>query len=154
MTTASDAYGVIRSVIEANVPNDQNGRPIDLRFYGDQAPLLPSIPQPFAFILFDASRASVIEVGGGRGANRHRNPGIAAIYLFVPQDWTLKVATDLAESIATLFRSYRQNGVSCESATVYPGGLGSQMKPPGTDSEVDNYMWACCEIEFYFDLTG
>jgi hypothetical protein len=45
------------------------------------------------------------------------------------------VATDLAESVAQVFRSYRDTDVSCFEATVFPGGLGSDIARQACDSK-------------------
>lgn len=154
MTTASDAHAFIRSRMEANIPNDPNGTPVTLRWRGEVGDPLPDSPSPFAFTLFDATISGVIEIGGGRGRNRHRQPSSAEVYIFVPNGWGLKPATDLAETIAALFRSINQSGVTVESATVYPGGPGSELSIPGLPSESDNYMWSAVGIEFHYDLIG
>jgi hypothetical protein len=154
MTTASEAHSFIRGRIESNVPNDKDGVSITLRWRGELGNPLPDTPSTFAFTFFDASLSGVIENGGGRGNLRHRNPGRAEVYIFVPNDWGLKPATDLAEAFATLFRAVNQSGVVVEAATVYPGGPGSELSIPGLPSDVENYIWSACEIDFYFDLIG
>lgn len=176
MTTASEAYDVIRAVMEANVPLDPRipdeidfgalpwgelpwtGRPphapLVYRWFGEFGPPLPDQPAPFVYTVFTAQRSDVIEIGGGRGANRHRNPAEADILVFVPNGWGQRVATDFAEHFAGLFRAYRDNGVTVDSATVYPGGPGSEIAVPGMDNEAGNYFWAGCGVTFYYDLTG
>ena len=156
MTTSSAAYAVLRSLLEANIPaNPETGGPaISLRWRGEDGGPLPDVPAPFFFTMFDASRSGVIEVGGGRGANRHRNPSSADVFIFVPNGWGLAPPTTLAESVATIFRPINQSGVVVESATVYPGGPGSELSIPDMPSEVGNYMWSAVGIEFYFDLIG
>lgn len=157
MTTASEACGVIRTVLEATPPQDGarfGAAPIALFWYGDPDQTLPEFPTPFAFTMFEAERSGVIEIGGGRGANRHRNPALATVYVCTPKDTGQQRATDIAEGVATLFRSYKDNGITCDSATVYPAVDGTRLNPPGSDSDVGNYMVAACEIEFYFDLIG
>lgn len=105
-------------------------------------------------MFFNAARSSTIENGRGRGHNRHRNQGIMVAYVFIPQGWTLKIATDAAEAIATLYRPLNQSGVIVDTATVFPGGEGSQVRPPGVESDVANYLWAACEVEFHHDQLG
>ncbi|MEH2476245.1 hypothetical protein V1281_002586 [Nitrobacteraceae bacterium AZCC 2161] len=154
MTTASEAYATVRAVIEAAAPLDPNsGAKIPLRWRGEDNPPLPDLPAPFAFTLFGASRSSTIENGGGRGANRHRNFGVAEIFVFIPKDWGERYGTDFAEAFASALRPYRDNGVTCEDATVYPGGDGAQISVPGL-TEPGNYFWSACEANFYFDLIG
>lgn len=156
MTTLTGACRSIRTVMEANVPdNPETGGPsIVYRWKDEDGPPLPDTPAPFVYTVFTALRSDAIEIGGGRGANRHRNPGEANIFVFVPRTWSQPYATDLAEHFAKLFRSYRANGVTVDSATVYPGGQGSEIAVPGMDNEANNYIWAGCGLSFYFDLTG
>ncbi|WP_445488596.1 hypothetical protein [Rhodopseudomonas sp. RCAM05734] len=154
MPTASEANATIRAVIEGAAPLDPNsGEAIPLRWRGEDNPPLPDRPAPFAFTLFGARRSGVIETGGGRGANRHRNHGVAEIFVFVPKDWGERYGTDFAEAFAAALRPYRANGVSCEDATVYPGGDGAEIAVPGL-AEPGNYFWSACEVNFYFDLIG
>lgn len=158
MTTPSQAYAAFRAVIENATITDgaQFGSgPVAMLWYGDPNQVIPDFPQPFAFTIFDAAtRASVIEIGGGRGANRHRNPSIASVFVCTAKDSGQQRSTDIAEQIAALFRPYNANGIICESATVYPTVDGTALKPPGSNSDVGNYMVAACEVEFYFDLIG
>lgn len=155
MTTVTEACAVIRAVMEANIPaNPDGGAPIPYRWRGEPAPPLPDTPSPFVYTIFAAGRSSTIEIGGGRGSNRHRNPGEVDIFVFIPSDWGEKYGTDIAEHFAALFRSYRDNGVTVEDATVYPGGPGSDIAVPGMDNEASNYIWCGCGVSFYFDLTG
>lgn len=156
MTTATEAFDAIRAVMEANVPaNPKAGGPaIAYRWQGETSPPLPDTPSPFIYTVFAALRSDTIEIGGGRGANRHRNPAEADVFIFVPNGWGQKYGTDLAEHFASLFRSYRANGVTVDSATVYPGGPGSEIAVPGLDNEAGNYFWAGCGVRFHFDLTG
>ncbi len=155
MTTSSDAHSFIRARMESNVPTcPPDGVPLKLRWRGEDGGPLPDNPSAFAFTIFDAAMSSVIETGGGRGRNRHRNPASAEVFIFVPNGWGLKPATDLAETIAALFRSVNESGVFVDSATVYPGGPGSELSIPGLPSEVENYMWSAVGIEYRFDLSG
>ena len=140
--------------MEANTPNGPDGVPLVLRWRGEDGGPLPDTPSAFAFTIFDATVSSVIEIGGGRGRNRHRQPSSAEVYIFVPNGWGLKPATDFAEAIAALFRSINQSGVTVESATVYPGGPGTELSVPGLPSDVENYIWSAVAIEFHYDLIG
>jgi hypothetical protein len=155
MTTASEAIAAIRAAIEANVPvHPVTNAALPLGWLGEAALVLPNEPSPFVYTVFDAAPSDVIEIGGGRGANRHRNFGAAQILIFVPVGWGLQYATDYAEGFAAVFRSYRQDGVTSDRVTVYPGGAGSALSVPGLSSEVANYFWSACDVEFYHDLIG
>ncbi len=150
MTTASAAYAVIRSLIEANKPASVTA----LRWQNEDGDPLPDLPAPFLYTEFVTEPSSLVSFGGGKGANRYRNPARIECFAFVPRGEGLQVATDLAEQIATLFRSYRDADISCFDATVYPGGDGANLKPPGLSSEVNNYFWAAAEVSLFFDQIG
>lgn len=156
MTTASQAYDVLRARLLANKPAGLSAlrwQNEDADSNGDEA--LPNEPAPFAFVELVAERAGPpVSYGGGAGANRYRNPARLVIYVFVPAGAGLTLATDLAEACATLFRSYRDADVSCFDATVHPGGTGAEITPPGLSSEVGNYFYAVAEIALFFDLIG
>lgn len=159
MTTATAAFNVIKARLEANVPNDSKGTPVFFRWQNEDEDslgrkALPDAPRPFIYTEFLADPAAIASFGGGRGANRYRHPARIDCYIFVPRGWGLAEATTIAETVAALFRSYRDSDISCFEATVYPGGSGADLKPPGLDSEVDNYFWSSAEISLFFDLTG
>lgn len=153
MTTATGAYNVIRARLEANVPTS-NGSPVVLRWQGETGSPLPGPPEPFVYVEFITDPGAIAGFGGGRGSNLYRNPGRIDAFCFVPRDWGLAYATDLGEAVATLFRSYRDDSISCFEASVIPLGAGSSIKPPGLDSEVDNYYAAVTEVSLHFDQTG
>jgi hypothetical protein len=150
MTTASTAFAVIKSRIEANKPTGISV----LRWQNEDGDALPDVPAAFLYTEFLADPAALISFGGGRGNNRYRNPARITAYVFVPRGEGLTSALDLAEQVAALFRSYRDSDISCLDATVYPGGDGANLKPPGLSSEVDNYFWASVEVSLFFDLIG
>ena len=157
MTTASQAFAVIRSVIEGDPPEDGatwGSAAVQLLWYGDPNQIIPDFPAPFGFTLFEAGVSGVIERGGGSGQLRHRNPAAAEFFVCTPKDSGQQRGTDIAEQVAALFRSYNESGVTVENATVYPSVDGSQLKPPGADTDVGNYLVAACGIEFRFDLIG
>lgn len=146
MTTASQAYSVIRTTLEA-------GTPITLHFQ-NEINELPDIPEPFAYVEFTADPASVVSFGGGRGANRYRNPASVTIYVFTPNGEGLSVALGHAETLAALLRSYRDANISCFDASVLPGGNGEELKPIGFRSEVGNYDYAIAEVSLFYDQIG
>ncbi|WP_445490199.1 hypothetical protein [Rhodopseudomonas sp. RCAM05734] len=155
MTTASEAIAAIRGMIEGSLPvHPTTSVALPVSWQGEDAFVLPDQRAPFVYVLFDTVKSSTIEIGGGRGANRHRNPGSATILVFVPLGWGLQYGTDYAEHFAALFRSYRANGITCDAVTVYPGGPGSQIAVPGIENEATGYFWSGCEVEFTFDLIG
>ncbi len=115
---------------------------------------LPDTPTAFVYSEFITDSGELVSYGGGRGANRYRNRAHLDIYIFVPRGWGMTYATDYAEQAAALFRSYRDDDVSCFGASVYPGGDGAELQPPGMRSEVTNYYYAAACVELWFDLIG
>jgi hypothetical protein len=152
-TTASQATAALRALFEANTPSG-----LTLRWPNEDHASLPDTPAAFAHTEFWIDRASprhgVTAFGGGRGRNLYRNTAQMIVFIFVPRGQGLAAATDLAESVAQIFRSHRDSTVSCFGATVIPGASGAAIKPPGLDSEVENYFYAVCEVNFSFDLIG
>jgi hypothetical protein len=153
MTTAKEAYAALRTILEA-----EPGLP-PLRWQNDDedstgAVNLPATPAPFLYTVFDTRPAELVAFGGGRYANVYRNPALLEVFVFIPKGWGLSYALDYAETAASLFRSYRDDAVSCFAASVYPGGDGATLKPPGLPSEVSNYFWSVAEVDLYFDQRG
>lgn len=132
---------------------------IPLRWYGEDADSegnvpLPDTPAPFAYADVDSDPGEIIAYGGGQGANLYLNPIRVELFVFVPSGVGLPVALGYAETAAALFRSYRDAHISVASATVRPGGDGSQLRPPGLASEVDNYIFAAVEVDLHFYQIG
>lgn len=150
MTTMSDAHAAIKTRIEANKPAAVTA----LRWQNEDGDALPNTPAPFLYIEIDSDGQSLVAFGGGIGANLWRNQARVDCYAFVPRGEGLKEATDLAETMAALFRGYRDGDLQCFDASVYPLGAGTNIKPPGLSSEVDNYYVAVAEIALHFDQLG
>lgn len=159
MTTASAARQAVRTRLEGGSIVDGASAAVPLRWQNEEADSagnvnLPDQPAPFVYCEFLTERADLVSFGGGAGSNRYRNPARLDAYVFVPKGEGLDEAELIAEQIATLFRSHRDATISCFDATVYPGGDGAELKPPGLQSEVGNYFWACCEVRLFFDQIG
>lgn len=153
--TVSQAIATVRGLIEANVPvHPDTNVSLPVSWQGEDPVQLPDTPSPFIFVVFETTNSSVIENGGGRGANRHRTPFEVSILIFVPLGWGLQYGTDYAEGFAGVFRPYNLNGVTCDAVTVYPGGPGSEIAVPGIDNEASSYFWSGCGVEGYLDLIG
>ncbi len=153
MTTTSEAFNVLKGVLKG----DSTLPPIRWQNEDEDSQgnvRLPDIPAPFLYAEFLTEPSVLASFGGGRYRNRYRTPGRLEIYVFVPKGWGLVPATDYAEQAASLLRSYRDDIVSCSTATVYPGGDGAALKPPGLPSEVSNYFWSVAEVDLFFDLIG
>jgi hypothetical protein len=149
MTTVSGAFDVIKARLTAGKPEG-----LIALFWQNEDSVLPDTPTAFVYSEFITDPALLASFGGGRGRNRYRNPGRIDCYVFVPRGEGLTVGSDLAEAVAALFRSYRDDVISCFEATVYPLGNGSDIKPPGLVSEVNNYYCVLVEVSLFFDLIG
>lgn len=159
MTTATGARQAVRARLLAASITDALGNNVPLRWQNEKVDSLgneelPSDPSPFVYVEFLTERADLVSFGAGRGANRYRTPARVDAYVFVPMGHGLDEAEQIAEQIAALFRSYRDADISCFDATVYPGGDGASLKPPGLSSEVGNYFYAVTEISLFFDQIG
>jgi len=165
MTTATATRQLLRArIANGSIVNSANA-PVPLRWQNEDvdstgSSVLADPPAPFVFTEFTTGNGSIVSFGGGAGGNRFRTPFDLAAYVFVPKnDFTqtrdgLQQAEAIAEQIATLFRSYRSGDVSCFDVSVQPGGDGATLKPPGIDSEVGNYFYACAYVAGSFDQIG
>ncbi|MEO3386007.1 hypothetical protein [Mesorhizobium sp. CAU 1741] len=153
MTTTTQARQAVRARIEGGNVAFQ-GSPVPLRWQNEDGGPLPETPAPFVYTAFLVEGGMIAGYGGGRGANLHRNSAIVESYVFVPKSWGLDDAEAIAEQIAALLRSHRDEHISCFEATVIPGGDGAMLTPPGLTSEVGQYFWAACEVSLHFDQTG
>lgn len=120
-------------------------------FWQDEENELPDDPASFLYFELETDRGDVIEIGGGRGANRHRHWGEFNGYLFVPRGKGLPYMLGLAEPIAAVFRSFRGGGVSCSAATVHPVAEGESLVPPGVRSAAGRYSCVMINIPLYYD---
>lgn len=153
MTTATQARQIVRLRMEAgNITF--NSQPVALRWQNEDGEPLPGQPEPFIYSAFHVDRAGIAGFGGGRGQNLYRNPASLECFVFVPKGWGLDAAEAIAEQVAVLFRSYRNEHISCFDATVSPGGDGAELTPPGMRSEAGQYFWASCEVSLHFDQIG
>ncbi len=123
---------------------------------GDDAPILPDTPAPFAFVVWDnhGSGGSPIAFGGGQGNNLYRNSALVTAYVFSPSGEGASVVMGYAESFAARLRSYRDANISCFSADVELIGPGSSISVSGLNNEVNNYQCAVAEISLMFDQIG
>lgn len=153
MTTITQARQAVRSRMETGGVVHA-GAPVPLRWQNEDGGPLPDTPSPFVFTEFQTERGRLAGFGAGRGDGLYRNPARIESYVFVPKGWGLDAAEAIAEQIATLFRSYRDDHISCFDASVYPGGDGAALTPPGLSSPAGNYFWAACEVSLHFDQIG
>jgi hypothetical protein len=120
----------------------------------DAKPTLANDPAPFVFLMIEVDPGRFVAFGGGRGANLQRNSGELLGYVFVPRDWGLEQHASYGEHVASAFRSYRDDHVSCFAASVQPAVDGSNLKPDGLSSEVENYACIVVAVRFHYDLVG
>lgn len=146
MTTATQAFEAIKTRL---------GTITSIPFiYQNEDAVLPDTPAAFGYVEFLTDRALIASFGGGRGSNLYRNPAELVIYIFVPRGEGLQSATDKAETVAAVFRSYRDNAISCFGASVLPGGDGAILTPPGLSSPANKYWWAAVSVDLHFDQVG
>lgn len=160
MSTAQQARQAIRTRLQS-AGLTVNGQPLPLRFQNEEADSLGSVPlpaepSPFAYVEFVAERPFVASYGGGRGSNRYRNPARIEGYVFVRKGDGLDVAEQIAEQIAALFRSHRDEVVSCFEAGVFAGGDASVLQPRNISNAIDlnAYFYAAFEVSLFFDQIG
>lgn len=122
--------------------------------FQDEENVLPDTPAEFVYFELVTDRGGFLEVGGGRGANRHRSYGEFHAYVFIPRGKGLESGLATAEGVAAVFRSFRNADVSCVGATVHPSAGGEALVPRGIESAADNYTCIVVSVPLYFDQTG
>lgn len=147
MTTIADAFNALK----ARAVSVLTGQTL---LFPDAANVLPDTPATFIYFEMITEGGEFIEIGGGRGANRHRTAAELHAYVFVPRGQGLAVALAAAEPVAAAFRSFRGSGVSCNGATIHPAGEGAQLVPPGGSPVAGNYSAVVVAIPFTFDQVG
>lgn len=120
----------------------------------DAKPTLPDEPAPFAFFRLEMDRAQFVSIGGGRGNNLQRGEGELQGYVFIPRDWGLEQEAAYGEHVAAAFRSFRDAHVSCGAVTPLPAVPGSDLMPPGLESEVENYVCIVAPVPIFYDQIG
>lgn len=148
MATLDQAMAAVRARL------DSAGFAFPLYYHGDDPPILPDTPTPFAFEVFDNEGSTLVAFGGGRGNNTYRNRARVTVYVFSPIGYGAEAASSLAEPVAAQLRSYRDETISCFRSDVVFNGPGSMLSVPGLSNEVNNYAAAITETELVFDQTG
>lgn len=163
MATAQSARQAIRTRLDAAGLTSDGSTPLPLRFPNEEADSLGDVtlsdtPSPFAYIEFvnQGSRSGPVSFGGGVGQNTYRNQGRIEGYVFVPKGEGIDRAETIAETIASLFRSYRDATISCFDASVFAGGDASALQPAGGSNAVQlgAYFYAAFEVNLFFDQIG
>ncbi len=109
---------------------------------------------PFVFILYESFPAVYAAFGGGRGGNEQHTEGELTCLVFVPRDWGLEQHALLGEHVASAFRSFRDDHVSCGAVTPQPAVDGSNLKPDGLASEVENFGCTVVSVPFWYRQIG
>lgn len=148
MTTVSEAFAAVR----ARINSGSYSYPV--YYHGDDPPILPDTPSPFAFVVFNSEGSSLVAYGGGRGKNLYRNRARVEAFVFSPFAIGMEAITAAAEPIAAQLRSFRDDNISCFEADPIPVGQGSSLAVPGLVSEVSNYQCAIVEAVLTFDQIG
>jgi len=138
MTTAAQAQAAIRTRLEAQF----TAIPLN---WPNETFIVPDTPAAFAHIEFLTDPAFVAGFGGGRFANLWRQTGRIEAHVLVPVASGLATALAHAESIAAVFRSYRDADLSCFAAWVEPGTR---------SGENGNYWTAHAIVDLHFDAIG
>jgi hypothetical protein len=148
MATFEQAFAAVRARLDAG------GFSFALYYHGDDPPILPDTPAPFAFVVFNNEGSTLAGYGGGRGNNLYRNRARVEAYVFSPFGYGAEAASALAEPVAASLRSYRDQTISCFESDVVFNGPGSSLSVPGLSPEVNNYAAAIVECNLIFDQTG
>ena len=148
--TAGEAIAAVRTRLAGGSYS------FSLYWHGDDPPILPDTPTAFAYLVFNNQGSRLVSFGGGAGNNRYRNRAMLEAFVFAPMNGADGMASlmTLAEGIAARLRSYRDATISCYGADVIPVGPGSNISPPGMQSEVSNYLCAVAEVHIEFDQIG
>lgn len=146
-TTPAGAF----AAIQARAISQITGLPM---YWQNEKTTLPDDPTPFVYFEWITDRAEMAGFGGGRSANLYRNAGELVGYVFIPNDWGLAEGLTRAETVASAFRSYRSDAISCFGASVEPLGRGADMIPPGLSSAVGNYSVVMVLCEMHYDQIG
>jgi hypothetical protein len=148
MPSFDQAFAAVRALL------DGGGFSFPLYYHGDDPPILPDTPAPFAFVVFNNEGSTIAGYGGGRGQNLYRNRARVEAYVFSPFGYGAEAASSLAEPVAAQLRSHRDDVISCFESDVVFSGPGSALSVPGLSTEVNNYAAAIVECNLFFDQTG
>ena len=146
MTTIAAAWGVLRSRAESSISLPM--------YWPNESIRLPDTPTAFVYFEIDPQLAFVAGFGGGRGANLYRNQADLNAFVFVPVEEGIELAMTYGETVAAVFRSFRDANVSCFEASVHPIGRGAELTPPGLSAIAGNYFCAVVIVAMHFDQVG
>lgn len=140
MTTTATVHAAIKSRLAAQLPA------VTFRYQNETTPL-PATPATYVFIELNVLKQNLVGWGGGRFANLYRSDAFILALVLVPISTAgVDAGLQLAEQVATVFRSYRDADISCVDATV---------RPEAGRTEEGNYtMVASVEVTLTFDQIG
>lgn len=127
---------------------------LPVRWDKDTREPLPDEPAPFVFFTIETDGGRYAAFGGGRGANEQHVDGELVGLVHIPRDWGLEEHATYGEHVAAAFRSYRGEHVSCGAVAPQPAIDGSNLKPPGMESEVENYACVLVAVPFFYRQIG
>jgi hypothetical protein len=113
MATLAQAKAAVRARFDAGFTA------IPVRYQREDT-ILPDQPEPFVFVEFDLDPPEYAGFGNGRGGNLQRVTGEILAHVLVPVGWGDADADGWGEQIAALFRSYRDDTISCFAAEPLP----------------------------------
>lgn len=94
------------------------------------------------YIAFHALEGEAFRVGGTGRTSTYRHPGIVRIQIFTPLNTGDGLSREIADTLATIFRKFDQEGVRC---------LAPYYSTVGRDAG----MWlATMTVPFQYDLTA
>ncbi len=123
-------------------------------FWTKENNVLPDPPKPFVFFELEVERQRIVSVGGGRGANLYRCPCELLGWLAVGRGRGAEYGAGLAESIAAVFRSFRDGDVSCGAATPRPVTGVTETAAGSMRASAGNYDWYLITVRLHFDQIG
>lgn len=147
MTTITEAFAAIKARAIATVSGPALA-------WQDEDNLLPDAPADIVYFEMVTEGGGFLEMGGGRGSNRHRHRAELMAYVLFPRGKGLAYGLSVAEPVAAAFRSWRASGVSFQGATVHPSGEEEPLVPPGVASAAGNYACVTVVAPFTFDQTA
>lgn len=116
--------------------------------------VLPDPPKPFVFFELEVARQRIASLGGGRGANLYRYPCELLGWLAIGRGRSAEHGASVAESIAAVFRSFRDGDVSCGDATPRPVTEVTEMAAGSMRASAGNYDWYLITVRLHFDQIG
>jgi|SRR6516162_387140 hypothetical protein len=148
----SVTWGEAITAIKARLDGGSYSFPI--YYHGDDPPILPDEPSPFAYIVFNNEGSTLAAFGGGRGQNIYRNRARVDSFVFTLAGIGMEATAAAGEQVAGRLRSYRDDVISVFQSDVIDVAPGATLAVPGLSNEVNNYQCAIAETLLFFDQIG